>query len=52
MMVKLWDLTLWLNSAVDPMETSRWPSVKMVEPSSKVRRLVPEAAMLLIMMEF
>ena len=50
-MVKTWDLKMRLNSAAVLLETLRWPSIKMAEPSSKVRWLMPEAALLLIMRE-
>ena len=50
-MVKTWDLKLRLNSAAVLLETLRWPSVKMAEPSSKFRWLVPEAAILLTKMK-
>ena len=50
-MVKTWDLKMRLNSAAVLLETLRWPSIKMAEPSSKVRWLMPEAAILLIMRE-
>ena len=36
-MVKTWDLKMRLNSAAVLLETLRWPSIKMAEPSSKVK---------------